>query len=133
MKAAAVPLAVLCGLCGLIAGCGGGGGGGGVQITGRVVDRYTGQGVAGVVIELGTASATSGSDGRFILRGVPTGEQRFAIVPPSGYSAPAPMIVDVPPTADSLDDIGGGVFGSQIALLPDGGGSGGGPPPPPPI
>lgn len=105
--------------------------GGGLQITGRVVDSSTGGGVVGAIVELGTARATTGFDGRFILTGVSSGDQRFAVIPPSGYSAPTPVIVDVPENATSLADLGGGIFGSQVAVQPIGGGDG--PPPPPPI
>lgn len=123
----------LCVLCGILAGCSGGSSGSAVQITGRVVDSATGQGVPGAVVELGTARATTGSDGSFILTGVPTGEQRLSVIVPAGYTAPAPTFIDVPATATTLADLGAGEIGSYIYVTSAGGGDTGGGPPPPPI
>lgn len=133
MRAALSAIVVLCTICLVLAGCGGGSAGTTVQITGRVMDSATGKPVAGVLIELGTARAMSDANGNFTLTGVPTGEQRFAVIPPEGYAAPMPIIINVPPTASTLADLGTGEIGSYIYVSSSSSGVTGGGPPPPPI
>ncbi len=132
MRTTLSAVVVVCTMCFILAGCSGGNASATVQITGRVMDSATGKPVAGVLVELGTARAMSDSNGNFTLTGVPTGEQRFSVIPPEGYTAPAPIIINVPPTASTLADLGTGEIGSYIYVSSsDSGGTGGGPPPPP--
>jgi hypothetical protein len=79
---ARVLIAVL--LVGLIAvagaGCGGGGEGGAAAVTGRVVDDGTQASLAGATVRVGsTASAQTGSDGRFTISNAPTGTQTLVV------------------------------------------------------
>lgn len=55
--------------------------GSGLTVTGQVRDAATGEPLGGAVVELPDhrLRATTGADGRFVLRGIPSGEQRWVI------------------------------------------------------
>ncbi|HEU4384393.1 MAG TPA: TonB-dependent receptor [Anaeromyxobacteraceae bacterium] len=54
-----------------------------VAIRGRVLERGTRSPVADAVVDAGAASATTGPDGRFELRGLPSGPVQLAVFSPS--------------------------------------------------
>lgn len=84
-------LAVLtvAGLCAALAGCGGGGGSssssGSTRINGVVVDQQTNSPIVGATVRAGSASATTNSNGAFVMA-VPPGKVTVTITAP-GYQS----------------------------------------------
>lgn len=56
-----------------LAGCGGSGPGSSSTLSGRVINGPTGEPLQGARVALGAVSATTGSDGNFVIRNVPSG------------------------------------------------------------
>jgi hypothetical protein len=81
MTARALTAVLLAGLLGAaVTGCGGGGGGGVATVTGRAIDDGTQGSLANATVRVGsTASAQTGSDGRFTVNGAPTGTQMLTV------------------------------------------------------
>lgn len=88
--------AILVGCACLLAplGCGGGGGGGALAvIIGRVVDDGSQEPIANATATVGSASALTGSNGRFTINGAPTGSQMLTITAAGHDSSNLPLTV----------------------------------------
>lgn len=70
-------------------------------LSGTITDRYTGEGVAGAMISVGTATATTAADGSYLVREVPEDVTEVAISA-DGY---APLSQELEPAMLSLDAV----------------------------
>ena len=117
MLLAAAALAVIA-----LAGCGGDGGPGGQaagtgSVQGRLVNLDTDLGVAGVTVTIGGRSATTASDGVFLITRIAPGNYDIIIDPTSGYEVAG----GVPIRCDVVAGFTTSLVGTPIMVVPTGG------------
>lgn len=70
-------------------------------LSGTITDRYTGAGVAGATISVGTATATTAADGTYLVKDIPEGVTEVSMSA-DGY---APLSQELAPAVLSLDAV----------------------------